>query len=459
MRDGRGMSASLEQSPADPAANARDGEPAFGWEITGRHRYRLMRPLGRGVGGTVFLARCLDRGDGPDAPPEAVAIKLLGIGAGSERAQSLRRELAALLALRHDRIPRVHDWDLDGPIPFLAVDHFAAGDARELLAAGPAPEPLVWRLLDDLLSALVAAHRASILHLDVKPANVLLDGHGGFVLSDFGISQAARMGHGILPRGLGAPGYQAPEQRTRRFDRFDVRTDLWGVGATAWSLVTGVALSEQLHLLRDPTCGAEHGLPSPATLGTPVSPALERLLLGLLAIDPARRSGSAAEVLACVQEQRGGPGRAPRGRARGQLGAGHVSALVGALVDPLHVALCSEAGFARFLARYENGEALCREGDRSFHAFLLLRGQVRVERAGRAPRVEAREGTFLGEVSTLTGLVRTATIVAMGAVEVAVLNAAELEDLVSRHPAVATRLLRALAQRVADAYGTAPQPL
>jgi len=440
-------------APADASEISSGDAPAYGFEIAGRHRYRLMRPIGRGVGGAVFLARCLDRGDGPDAPPEAVAIKMLGMGATGDRSQSLRRELAALLALRHDRIPRVHDWDLDGPIPFMAVDHFGAGDVRELVAAGPAPEPTVWRLLHDVLSALVAAHCASILHLDVKPANVLLDGEGGFVLSDFGISQAARMGQGILPRGLGAPGYQAPEQRTRRFDRFDVRTDLWGAGATAWSLATGIALGEQLHLLRDPSSGAEHGLPPPQELGIVLSPPLERLLMGLLALDPARRSGSAAEVLACVQASLGGAPRAPRGRGRGNLASTEVDALVGGLVDPLHLALCGEPGFARFLARYEDGEALCREGDRSFHAFLLLRGRVRVERAGRAAVVEAREGAFLGEVSTLTGLARTATIVADGRVDVAVLNGAELEDLVSRHPAVATRLLRALAQRVVDAYG------
>lgn len=442
---------------ADPDTSApAAGDPAYGWEVTGRHRYRLMRPLGRGVGGAVFLARCLERGDGPDAPPEAVAIKLLGAGAGGDRAQTLRRELAALLALRHDRIPRVYDWDLDGPIPFMAVDHFGAGDLRELIAAGPAPEPMVWRLLRDVLSALVAAHRASILHLDVKPANVLLDGRAGFVLSDFGLSQAARMGQGILPRGLGAPGYQAPEQRTRRFDRYDVRTDLFGLGATAWSLCTGIALGEQLHLLRDVASGAEHGLPAPRELGISLSQPLERLLMGLLAIDPARRSGSAAEVLASVQGHFDGAPRASRGRARGCLTPREVDALVASLVDPLHSALCGEPGFARFLACYEDGEPLCREDDRSFHAFLLLRGRARIERVGRAPIVESREGTLLGEVSTLTGLARTATIFAEGRVEVAVLNAAELEDLVSRHPAVATRLLRALAQRVADAYGDTP---
>jgi len=444
-------------SVVDPVRQplAHDGDPAYGWEVAGRHRYRLMRPVGRGVGGAVFLARCLDRGDGPDAPPEAVAIKLLGAGTTGERAQGLRRELAALLALRHDRIPRVHDWDLEGPIPFMAVDHYGAGDARELVAAGPAPEAVVWRLLHDVLSALVAAHRASILHLDVKPANVLLDGSGGFVLSDFGLSQAARMGQGILPRGLGAPGYQAPEQRTRRFDRYDVRTDLWGVGATAWSLLTGIPLGEQLHLLRDPASGARHGLPAPAELGVATPPSLERVIMNLLAIDPAQRSGSAAEVLAVVQGQLGGEPRVARGRGRGRLAREDVDALVAALVDPLHAALCGEPGFARYLARYEDGETLCREGDRSFHAFLLLRGRVRIERADRPPVIEAREGAFLGEVSALTGLVRTATLVVEGRVYAAVLNAAELEELVSRHPAVATRLLRALAQRVVDAYGDA----
>jgi hypothetical protein len=441
----------------EPPLLAPDVAPAYGTELVGRHHYRLMKRLGRGAYGAVYLARCLDAGRGGEAPPEAVAIKLLSAPAVRDRAQTLRRELAALLALRHDRIPRVHDWDLDGPVPFVVVDHYGGGDVRDLLASGtPAPEEVVWRLLGDVLSALVAAHRASILHLDVKPANVLLDGRGGFVLTDFGFSQAARIRHGILPRGLGAPGYQAPEQRSQRFDLYDVRTDLWGVGATAWSLATGLSLGDRLHLLREIGSGAEHGLPMPRELGVAISRELEQVLLGLLALEPARRSGSAAEVLARVQAFVGAAPRAPRDRRRGRLSADEAEALVASLVDPLHAAICREAGFARYLAVYEDAEHLCREGDRSYHAFLLLRGRVRIEREGAVRSREAREGTFLGEVSTLTGLARTASIVAEGRVHVAVLNAAELDELVLRHPAVATRLLRALAQRVAEAYALGP---
>ena len=244
----RGPRRSVRPVP-DPATIPQPGDI-----LEARYRYQIERRLGQGGFGSVYRARCLNRGS--SAPPETVAIKVLGSSSDPRTASSLKRELSALLTIDDDRIPNVYDWSLEGDNAFVAMEHFAAGslsDAWPFL--GHRNEQQVWRLITDLLSALSAAHRAGILHLDLKPSNVLLDGNGGFVLSDFGVSQAARMSKGLLHQGkvavgLGTHGYRAPEQDRFSLKDFDLRTDLWAVGATAWALYTGIDLNKRQEVLR-----------------------------------------------------------------------------------------------------------------------------------------------------------------------------------------------------------------
>ncbi len=443
----------LTATPERGGAAGRSSLPGYGTELAGRYRYRLIKRLSKGAFGAVYFARCLDAtAEASDAPPEAVAVKILGPTRARDHLDLLKRELSSLLALRHERIPRVYDWSLEGEFPFVAIEHFRAGDLREVLGRGATlAEPAVWRLLHDLLSALVAAHRASILHLDVKPANVLRDARERYVLTDFGVSQATRIRRGALRCALGTPGYQAPEQREEDFELYDVRTDLYGVGATAWSMLTGIPLSERPRLVRDAQSGATYGLPPASQFRIYCSPALEDLIMSLLVIERSGRPGSAAEVLARVRGFLADPsgGTTLAAQRRRSLGAADASALVDSLVDPLLSSICRERGFDGYFVAFEDGEEICREGEQSYHAFLLLRGKVRVERAGRAIARIEREGAFLGEVSTLTGLARTASLCAEGPVHACMFNAAELEEFVTGHPAIGIRLLRSMAERLA----------
>jgi len=434
-------------------SGALPAEPVFGRELRGRHVYRLMKPLGRGAFGSVFLARCLDRDPERGAcPPEAVAIKILGDTKGAA-SDHVRRELSALLALTHDRIPRVYDWQIEGTPAFVAMEYFSEGSLRDYMKlAGPADEDAVWRLLGDLLSALDVAHRASLLHLDIKPANVLLDGRGGFVLTDFGVSQASRLGRGVQSFSVGTRGYQAPEQRAAQVDEYDLRTDLWGVGATAWAFAAGVNLAERESLLRSDPREAIYGLPGLSERRLGCTPQLEDVIMSMLHLDPALRPGSVAEVLARVGSAVGGgtfDSATFAASRRIKASEEEMQGVIACLVDPLLADLCRRPSLGGHFVKFDPAELMCAEGEHSYYAFLLLRGSVVVSQGGREITRVSREGSFLGEVAALTSTPRTASMHAAGEVFALVLNTAELERLVTANSAIGLRVIRTLAHRVA----------
>ena len=356
------------RSAAGGAARREDEERAaagFGTELTGKHHFRLMKQLGRGRFGAVFLARCTDPDPALGAPPERVAVKVFPCG--RREVHALRRELAALLAIRHPRVPRLHDWSTEGRHAFVAMDHFERGSLAARLAPETRPdEDEVWRLLEDLLEALAIAHQASILHLDVKPSNVLI-GDDGFALSDFGISEAALAG-GVLPRAKGTPGYRAPEQRDERYSALDGRTDLYGAGATAWAFATGLDLARRLRLAKPGAGAPGAGLPSLDELRGDLSPSLRWLVAELLRADPEERPGSACEALARL--------RAISGRA-----------------EPPHAELGS-AG--ERLAPGRSGGAPREPRRRRDGARLPRRRAAQPHRAPRAGRAAVQPGRALG---------------------------------------------------------------
>ena len=444
-----------ESGPAVPEIRA----PQPGDELQARYRYRVLQRLGRGGFGSVFLARCLDAGREPETPPKLVALKVMARPDDPQARNSLKRELAALLAVHHDRIPKLYDWNIDGETCFAAIQYFPAGslaDAWPFLGRLTAEQ--TWRLLSDLTQALGAAHRASVLHLDVKPSNVLLDGNGGYVLTDFGVSHSSRMSKGLLHQGqlsigLGTHGYRAPEQASAKVQNFDLRTDLWGVGATAWALFTGIDLNKRQDVLRTREQGNIYGLPVLSDVALDCPPPLEEIVMELLHIDPTRRPGGTGEVLARIRAIASGFGLDTATIAsarRSQAAPQEIASVIDGLVDPLWASICRGPGFDRYFTKFEDGETITALSDPAQHTVLLLQGAVAVEVDERRVALESREGTFLGAISTLTGARREASLRAHGPTWCCLFNEAELEQLVTCNPAVAVRMVRSMADRIAS---------
>src|SRR5688572_4411824 len=270
-------------------------------------RYERVARLGRGGMGVVDLAR---REDGTE-----VALKRLTLyGSADDIArarQRIQREAEVLTRLDHPNIVELLEVLDDGDDITLVMAYLTGGTlADRTTTHGPAPAEEVERLADDLGRALAEAHRAGVVHRDIKPGNVLFDAEGVAHLADFGVASSRDDTEGLTAIGtvVGTPGFMAPEQA--RGEDAGQAADVFALGATLLFAVTGEGPygkgAPGLLMVR-----AAEGKVQPVPRSVP-GPLRERLLAML---DPraARRPSAAALV--------GGPGgtevrHAVRRRAR-----------------------------------------------------------------------------------------------------------------------------------------------
>lgn len=202
--------------------------------------YRIIRPLGSGGMGEVYLAE-------HPRLPRCDALKILPatISADPEFRERFQREADSAATLFHPHIVGVHDrGEVDGQL-WIAMDFVDGPDAGRLIRdrypAGMPREEAV-EIISAIASALDYAHGRGLLHRDVKPANILLTSgrQRRILLADFGIARAVNETHGVTGTGMavGTVDYAAPEQLTDA--AVDGRTDEYALAATAFHLLTGV---------------------------------------------------------------------------------------------------------------------------------------------------------------------------------------------------------------------------
>ncbi|GAA1181709.1 hypothetical protein GCM10009584_24820 [Ornithinimicrobium humiphilum] len=261
-------------------------------------RYRILRTLGRGGGGIVWLAR--DEHLGRD-----VALKRV---AGEADAEVLTtrglREARTSAALASEHVVRVYDAFVHDGSPWIVMEHVRGPSLSALIEGGRTlPVRQVARIGAQVATALAAAHGAGIVHRDVKPGNVLLTDETGRAakLTDFGIARAED-DHQLTRTGMvsGTAAYFSPE--LARGEEPSTASDAWALGATLYTAVEGrrpypdagnpVA---QLHMI------ARDAPDAPRQAGE-----LEPVLRGLLDPDPARRwtADRAARALTAIAEGR-----------------------------------------------------------------------------------------------------------------------------------------------------------
>ena len=213
-------------------ARAGTGDPLDGTLLDGR--YLVQAKIASGGTSTVY--RGLDvRLDRP------VALKVMDSRYAGDNQFLTRFQLEArtVARLKNPGLVAVYDQGLDARHPFLVMELIEGGTLRELLAErGPMPPHAVAAVLRPVLGGLAAAHRAGLVHRDVKPENVLISDDGDVKIADFGLVRAVAAA-GITSASviLGTAAYLSPEQV--RDGNASPRSDVYSVGILTYELLTG----------------------------------------------------------------------------------------------------------------------------------------------------------------------------------------------------------------------------
>jgi serine/threonine protein kinase len=254
--------------------------------------YELLRPLGQGGMGIVYVARQLDVG-------REVALKQLLPGAMAidpDSAERFLREARVAADLVHPNVVTVHDFFSHEATAYIVMEFAERGSLRPFV--GRLSLAQMAGVLEDLLAALAYAGAAGVVHRDLKPENVLVDSDGRtFKVTDFGMSKAASgwAAQGLTAQGIavGTPAYIAPEQA--KDEEIGPWTDLYTTGVIAYELVAG----------RPPFTGPPITLlwkhvyeaAPPLTAAVPgVDPQLAGWIDRLLAKEPGARPASAEDA-------------------------------------------------------------------------------------------------------------------------------------------------------------------
>ncbi len=292
--------------PAEGVSEAPDLYP--GLRV---NQYELIRPLGRGGMGEVFLARDTRLG-------RLVAVKFLHRGDPG----FLRRfwiEAKATAQCTHEHIVVIHEVGEFEGRPFMVLEYVEGDTLKNILSQGRLAWPRAVEIMVDVLEALDRAHGLGIVHRDLKPANIMVTSIGQVKVLDFGIAKLYRdvptphegdtSQTGDIPVGMtvqgslvGTVAYMAPEQAAG--GAVGPESDIWAVGVILFECLTGkrplagMRSREVLDYLLDPTLP----MPRVGQILPDVPPELEAIVARCLAKDRAERFRSAREVLDALRE-------------------------------------------------------------------------------------------------------------------------------------------------------------
>jgi beta-lactam-binding protein with PASTA domain len=253
-------------------------------------RYLISRKLGAGGMANVYLAADQELG-------RRVAIKILDDRHASDDqfVERFRREAQNAAGLSHPNIVSIYDRGEAEGTYYIAMEHIEGRTLKELLVSrGPSPLGIAIDYTRQILSALRFAHRNGIVHRDIKPHNVIVDGEGRVMVMDFGIARAGASQMTEAGSIIGTAQYLSPEQA--RGAPVDQTSDLYSTGIVLYELLTGtvpftgetpVEIAMK-HLQQTPAPPSSHRPEIPRDL--------DYVVLRALAKDPAERYHSAEEM-------------------------------------------------------------------------------------------------------------------------------------------------------------------
>ncbi|MFD7507098.1 Stk1 family PASTA domain-containing Ser/Thr kinase [Streptomyces sp. NPDC059850] len=272
-------------------------DPLVGQVLDGRYRVEARIA----VGGMATVYRAVDT-----RLDRVLALKVMHQSLASDAAFVDRfiREAKSIARLAHANVVGVYDQGTDGPHVYLAMEYVAGCTLRDVLRERGALQPrAALDILEPVLAALGAAHRAGFVHRDMKPENVLIGDDGRVKVADFGLVRAVDTNTSASTGSvLGTVSYLAPEQIEH--GTADTRADVYACGVVLFEMLTGSkphggdtpaqVLYQHLH----------EDVPPPSVAAPEVAPALDALVASATARDVALRPADAVDLLGQVRTAR-----------------------------------------------------------------------------------------------------------------------------------------------------------
>jgi eukaryotic-like serine/threonine-protein kinase len=259
-------------------------------------RYRGPEQIGRGGMGDIYRATDSVLG-------RVVAIKILADRYARDESVRERFTREALSAARLSGEPNtvtIYDVGEHDDRPYIVMEYLGGGSLDDVLRSGGAQPPeRVYTWLEEAARALDVAHREGVVHRDVKPANLMLDGEGHVHVADFGIASSAGM-DSLTMTGtvLGTAGYLSPEQA--QGERAGAPSDRYALAIVAWELLTGKRPFESESPTAEAAAHVNAPVPAISSAGN-LPRELDRVFEQALAKDPAERYGTAEEFVAALR--------------------------------------------------------------------------------------------------------------------------------------------------------------
>jgi serine/threonine-protein kinase len=228
------MADSAEKSGS--SSQAPEGGRASGKGLSHLGKYKLVKKLGQGGMGEVYLAE--DTKLGRHAAVKVLSKQLAG---KSDFVQRFYREARAMAKMNHDNAVSVYDVDQEQGFHYVAMEYVDGKSMQKWMdELGRLPIGDALHVILRCAEALQVAHNQSMIHRDIKPDNIMLTSKGKVKVADFGLAKATDEDMSMTQSGtgLGTPYYMAPEQ-ARNAKYVDCRTDVYAIGITLYYFITG----------------------------------------------------------------------------------------------------------------------------------------------------------------------------------------------------------------------------
>ncbi|MCP3977894.1 MAG: tetratricopeptide repeat protein [bacterium] len=280
---------------AAAAGGARKLRPG---ELLG-DRYAVEAVLGEGGFGAVYRAhdRVLER---------TVALKVIqpALASNPEMLERFKREILLASKITHKNVVRIHDLGEIDDVRFVSMAFVEGDDLKQQIEdGGPLPIERAAPMIRQMAEALQAAHDAGVIHRDLKPQNILVDGDDNAYVADFGISRSSDSGSTMTETGavLGTLAYMSPEQA--QGEVADERSDVFSLGLIVYEMLTGELPFIGHNQLSSLMKRVQEDAPTVQSQRTDVPPWMSRIVSRMLHRDVAARYQSMNEVLADLDAQ------------------------------------------------------------------------------------------------------------------------------------------------------------